>query len=179
MMKANTNGLSGVRSTSSSQESIKLKKSISSSFVSKVKGPAASSTNSMIYSIKPNPPNSNSRSNQKLGSQHSHSNKSFKTLGDSVTQLNTDHNKRVNTRKPEPVPQNNDKKIITAVPVKSLKQKAIGKGINESTIHTTGKCNSKNTSEKENEGEYLKKNKKVHRKLFVSDGNHLNSEITQ
>jgi len=129
-MKANTNALSGVRSTSSSQESTKLKKSISSSFVSKVKGQVASSANSMIYSIKPNHLNSNSKSNKKLGSQHSHSNKSFKTLGDSITQLNVDPTKRIITKKPDPIVGLNDKKVITAVPVKSLKQKAIGKGIN-------------------------------------------------
>ena len=72
---------SGGRSASNSQESNKMKKSLSSAFSNKLKSQENPSINTMIYSIKKTREN-NSKSNKKNNNQSCHSNKIFKALAD-------------------------------------------------------------------------------------------------
>jgi hypothetical protein len=169
MMKA-VSVAGGGRSASNSQEGGRMKKSVSGSFASKVKAvlPAG---NSMLYSIKQDRLNTSSKSNKK--SHSNNSNKSFKALADSTTHLNIDK-KHPNPKRPDPNPDR--KPTPAAIPVKSIKQKIVGKGINESTIQTVPRANNKNTAEKENEGEWTKKIKQVDRKLFPAEQPRQSSE---
>ena len=137
-------GTAASRSTSNSTESNRLKKSTSSTFSSKIKSNQVQSVNSMIYAMKQNRDNNDSKSNKKLNSQSSYNSKSFKTLSDSTSQINVDPNKKTILKKPETQHQPSEKKG-TAVPIKNLKQKATGQGINNSTIQHSYKVNSKNT----------------------------------
>ena len=71
MMKSGVSGLSGNRSISNSQESNKMKKSITTTLSNSLKGKASSSPNNMIYSIKQNRLNNSSNSNKKITNQTS------------------------------------------------------------------------------------------------------------
>lgn len=86
MMKTSMQA-SGGRSTSNSQESNKMKKSLSSAFSNKIKMSEHPSMNAMIYSIKKTRENS-SKSNKKSNNQSCNSNKTFKTLADITPQTN-------------------------------------------------------------------------------------------
>lgn len=149
MMKSSVHA-SGGRSASNSQESVKMKKSLSSAFSNKLKSQEAPSINPMIYSIKKARENS-SKSNKKPTNQSCHSNKIFKALADITPQTNVDSSKKQTLRKNEPTAPCTDKKTGTTIPVKNIKQKIVGKGMNESTIHTL-KTSNKDILEKENEG---------------------------
>lgn len=149
MMKSSVQA-SGVRSASNSQESTKMKKSLSSAFSNKLKSQEAPSINTMIYSIKKTRENS-SKSNKKPTNQSCHSNKIFKALADITPQTNVESSKKQTLRKNEPIQPCTEKKTGTTIPVKNIKQKIVGKGMNESTIQTF-KTSHKDPIEKENEG---------------------------
>lgn len=134
MMKSSVYA-SGGRSASNSQESTKMKKSLSGALSNKLKSQEAPSINTMIYSIKKTRENS-SKSNKKPTNQSCHSNKIFKALADITPQSNLDSSKKQIIRKNEPVQPTTDKKVGTTIPVKNIRQKIVGKGINESTIQT-------------------------------------------
>lgn len=128
MMKSGVSGLSGNRSISNSQESNKMKKSITTTLSNSLKGKASSSPNNMIYSIKQNRLNNSSNSNKKITNQSSQSNKSFKTLTETPSHPNIDTYKKTNLHKMDHLAPNNDRKYT--VPVKNIKQRIVGKGIN-------------------------------------------------
>jgi hypothetical protein len=104
----------------------------------------------MIYSIKKTRENS-SKSNKKPTNQSCHSNKIFKALADITPQTNVDSSKKPILRKNDTAQPCTEKKTGTTIPVKNIKQKIVGKGMNESTIQTY-KTSHKDTIEKENEG---------------------------
>jgi len=61
-----------------------------------------------------------------------------------------------------------DKK--TTIPVKNIKAKALGQTGNQNTMISSYKARIKNTEEKENEGEFLKKGAhNLDKKLFLHD----------
>jgi len=76
-----------------------MKKSTTSAFSTKIKNHITASPNSMIYSIKQNRLNTNSKSNKKSNSQSSQSNKSFKALSEVISTLNSESIKKHNLRK--------------------------------------------------------------------------------
>jgi len=163
-MKTLTSSLGAVRSTSTSQDKSKLKKSGSSTNHPKNKA-ETQPDNNMIYSLKQNRVKTNSHSNKKTNLS-CNSNKSLKTLAESTTHLNMDNNKKF-VRKADPNVVNNPSSSGT-VNVKSIKQRAIGKGLNESTLQPTLKIQSKVHAEKENVGgDYMKKCKNASKELFV------------
>lgn len=92
MMKSSVHA-SGGRSASNSQESTKMKKSLSSAFSNKLKSQEPPSINTMIYSIKKTRENS-SKSNKKPTNQSCHSNKIFKALADITPTTNVDSTKK-------------------------------------------------------------------------------------
>lgn len=134
---------SGGRSASNSQESNKMKKSLSSAFSNKLKSQEAPTINPMIYSIKKQRENS-SKSNKKPTNQSCHSNKIFKALAEITPHNNLDSTKKLIPRKnDQPLPAT-DKKTPGAIPIKNIKQKIVGKGMNESNVQpykTTHKDN--------------------------------------
>jgi hypothetical protein len=128
MMKSSVNA-SGGRSTSNSQESTKMKKSLSSAFSNKLKSQENPSINTMIYSIKKTRENS-SKSNKKNNNQSCHSNKIFKALAEITPSTNMESSKKPTIKKVEPIQPLTEKKMTTAIPVKNIKQKIVGKGMN-------------------------------------------------
>jgi hypothetical protein len=88
----------------------------------------------MIYSIKKGRED-NSKSNKKSNNQSCHSNKIFKALAEITPSTNIDSSKKQTIKKGELPQPLTDKKTTTAIPVKNIKQKIIGKGMNESTVH--------------------------------------------
>lgn len=163
MMKSSVHAAGG-RSASNSQESTKMKKSLSSAFSNKLKSQENPSINTMIYSIKKTREN-NSKSNKKNNNQSCHSNKIFKALTDITPAANAiaEPPKKSVLKKSEHLQPYTEKKT-TAIPVKNIKQKIVGRGMNESTIQPY-KASNKDATEKENEGECQKKGKK----LFAGD----------
>jgi hypothetical protein len=97
MMKSSVQA-SGGRSTSNSQESNKMKKSLSSAFSNKLKSQDNPSLNTMIYSIKKTREN-NSKSNKKPTNQSCHSNKIFKALAEITPQTNLESSKKPTLKK--------------------------------------------------------------------------------
>ena len=130
----------------------------------KLKSPMSGTTNTLAYSIKQTRVNTTSKSNKKENLQSSHSNKSFKALADVSCQSNLDSTKKTIHRKVDPQCLPSDKK--TAVPVKNLKQKAIGQSGHPTAMINSYKVRTKNTEEKENEPDFGKKNGAVGKKLF-------------
>lgn len=113
-------------------------------------------------------PNPTSRSNKKTTLNTNHSNKSFKALNETHSQSHLDTKKTV-PRKIEAVISTTDKR--TAVPVKNMKQKALGYqqalGGNQQTLY---KGQIRNTEENENERELRQKClSQLQKQLFVSD----------
>jgi hypothetical protein len=147
MMKTPTPA-AGLRSTSNSTEASRLKKSSSSGFANKVKPALSTTTTAMNYSIKQTRVNTNSKSNKKANLQSSNSNKSFKALADTSCHTTLESNKKTIPHKPDPAPTPSDKK--TTVPVKNMKQKAIGQSLNQPCLANSYKVRTKNTEEKEN-----------------------------
>ena len=145
MMKTNLG--STKRSTSNSSDTGgRLKKSASSGYNNnKLKSSITSTTtNSMESSVKAGriqPPNH--KSNNKLTSTNS--NKSFKGLTENNSHSHLDQNKRTMPRKIEAVVAH-DKKT-TAVPIKNLKQKALGTS-NQNNMIQSYKVNIRATEEK-------------------------------
>ena len=85
----------------------------------------------MIYSIKKGRENnSNSKSNKKNNNQSCHSNKIFKALSEITPSTNMDSSKKQTIKKGEFPQQQTEKKTTTAIPVKNIKQKIVGKGMN-------------------------------------------------
>ena len=90
----------------------------------------------MIYSIKKGrEDNSNSKSNKKNTNQSCHSNKIFKALAEITPSTNIDSSKKQTIKKGELPQPLTEKKNTTVIPVKNIKQKIVGKGMNESTVH--------------------------------------------
>lgn len=139
----------GGRSTSNSAEaSSRLKKSASSGFSNKMKS-SITSTNCLDSSVKPARPNQASKSNKKDNLITSNSNKSLKSLNEIHSQSHLESSTKTMPRKIEAVVGPSDKKS-TAVPIKSLKQKALGNP-NPSSIIQSYKAQCRNTEEKENQ----------------------------
>jgi hypothetical protein len=110
-----------------------MKKSLSSAFSNKLKSQDNPSLNTMIYSIKKTREN-NSKSNKKPTNQSCHSNKIFKALAEITPQTNLESSKKPTLKKSEQIQPFTEKKSATAIPVKNIRQKICGKGLNESTI---------------------------------------------
>ena len=111
----------------------------------------------MLSSVKQSRVKTSSHSNKKTNLS-CHSNKSLKTLAESNANLNIDHTKR-HVHRAGQVPINGSKPTST-INVKSLKQRAIGRGLNES-IRQPFKTGTKIQQGKENHNnDYMTKSKK-------------------
>lgn len=145
MMKKAQQQIGGRSTSNSAEASSRLKKSASSGFSNRMKS-SMTSTNCLDSSIKPARSNPTSNSNKKTNLITNHSNKSLKSLNELHSQSNLETSIKSIPRKIEAVVGPSDKKSA-AIPIKSLKQKALGNP-NPSSMIQSYKVQCRNTEEK-------------------------------
>lgn len=118
----------------------------------------------MLYSVKQSRLKTNSHSNKK-NNLSCHSNKSLKTLAESNAHLNIDASKKAIRRVDHPAATH--AKPATAVNVKNMKQRAIGRGLNESIQQPYKPAKQPLFGKENSHQDYMKKSKKSEKNLFA------------